>query len=39
MERDRIERFEAVALPHLDAAYTLARYLMRDDAAAQDVVQ
>lgn len=39
MERDPIERFEAVALPHLDAAYTLARYLMRDDAAAQDVVQ
>lgn len=39
MERDPIERFEAVALPHLDAAYTLARYLMRDDVAAQDVVQ
>ena len=39
VERDPIERFEAVALPHLDAAYTLARYLMRDDAAAQDVVQ
>ena len=39
MERDPIERFEAVALPHLDAAYTLARYMMRDDAAAQDVVQ
>ena len=39
MEQDRIERFEAVALPHLDAAYTLARYLLRDDAAAQDVVQ
>jgi len=39
VEQDSIERFEAVALPHLDAAYTLARYLMRDDAAAQDVVQ
>lgn len=39
MERDEIERFETVALPHLDAAYTLARYLLRDDAAAQDVVQ
>lgn len=39
MEPDRGDRFEAVALPHLDAAYTLARYLMRDDAAAQDVVQ
>lgn len=30
---------EAVVLPHLDAAYTLARYLMGDDADAQDVVQ
>ncbi len=39
MERDQIDRFEVVALPHLDAAYTLARYLMRDDAAAEDVVQ
>ena len=30
---------EAVVLPHLDAAYTLARYLTRNDADAQDVVQ
>jgi len=26
-------------LPHLDAAYTLARYLLRDEDAAQDAVQ
>lgn len=26
-------------LPHLDAAYTLARYLTRNDADAQDIVQ
>jgi DNA-directed RNA polymerase specialized sigma24 family protein len=26
-------------LPHLDAAYNLARWLTRDDADAQDVVQ
>ena len=26
-------------LPHLDAAYTLARYLLRSDDAAQDAVQ
>ena len=26
-------------LPHLDAAYTVARYLLRDEHAAQDVVQ
>ena len=31
--------FETVVLPHLDAAYTLARYLMRDEDSAQDVVQ
>src|SRR5256714_8367026 len=30
---------EAVVVPHLDAAYTLARYLTRNDADAQDVVQ
>jgi RNA polymerase sigma-70 factor, ECF subfamily len=31
--------FEAVALPHLDAAYSLARWLTRNDADAGDVVQ
>jgi RNA polymerase sigma-70 factor (ECF subfamily) len=31
--------YEAVVLPHLDAAYTLARYLLRDEQDAQDVVQ
>ena len=31
--------FEAVVLPHLDSAYTLARYLTRNDADAQDAVQ
>ncbi len=33
------ESFENVMLPHLDAAYTLARYLLRDEDAAQDAVQ
>lgn len=31
--------FARVALPHLDAAYNLARWLVRDADAAQDVVQ
>lgn len=32
-------RFRANMLPHLDAAYSLARYLARDADAAQDIVQ
>src|SRR5277367_3347457 len=32
-------RFEQQALPHLDAAYSLAFWLMRDRADAEDVVQ
>ena len=35
----RTRRFEQVALPHLDSAYTLARWLTGSDADAQDVVQ
>ena len=31
--------FKAVVLPHLDAAYNLARWLVRDRVAAEDVVQ
>ncbi len=34
-----LARFEDVVLPHLDDAYTLARYLVRDEHDAQDVVQ
>lgn len=34
-----VHRFEAIVLPHLDAAYNLARWLVRDEHAAEDVVQ
>jgi RNA polymerase sigma factor (sigma-70 family) len=36
---ERRRRFEAQALPHLDAAVNLARWLTRSDADADDVVQ
>ena len=39
MEPTELERFESVVLPHLSAAYRLARYLTRNDADAEDVVQ
>lgn len=38
-EQARAQRFEQVVLPHLDAAYNLARWLTRDGHNAQDVVQ
>jgi RNA polymerase sigma-70 factor (ECF subfamily) len=33
------QSFDDVVLPHLDAAYRLARWLMRNDDDAEDVVQ
>lgn len=35
----RTRRFEAVALPHLSAAYNLARWICRNEADAADIVQ
>ena len=35
----RARRFRETALPHLDAVYTLARYLLRDPSDADDAVQ
>jgi RNA polymerase sigma factor (sigma-70 family) len=35
----RTEDFETAVLPHLDAAFNLARWLLRDDHSAQDAVQ
>jgi RNA polymerase sigma-70 factor (ECF subfamily) len=36
---DRRRRFDAQVLPHLGAAYNLARWLVRDGHDAEDVVQ
>jgi RNA polymerase sigma factor (sigma-70 family) len=33
------DRFRVLMLPHMEAAYSLARYLARDGAAAEDIVQ
>jgi RNA polymerase sigma-70 factor, ECF subfamily len=38
-ERDRARRFHDAALPYLDDVFTLARYLMRNAADAEDAVQ
>ena len=34
-----VERFRSLMLPHLDAAYGFARFLARDPAVAEDLVQ
>jgi RNA polymerase sigma-70 factor (ECF subfamily) len=39
VDPNELGRFEAIVLPHLDAAYTLARYLMSNEDDARDVVQ
>jgi RNA polymerase sigma-70 factor, ECF subfamily len=36
---DKARRFRDAALPYLDDVYTLARYLLRDPADAEDAVQ
>lgn len=37
--RDKAQRFRAAALPYLDDVYTLARYLLRNPADAEDAAQ
>jgi RNA polymerase sigma-70 factor, ECF subfamily len=39
LEHNDLPNFEQSVLPHLDAAYNLARWLMRNDQDAQDVAQ
>ena len=36
---DKAEAFRRTMMPHMDAAYNLARYLTRDPTAAEDIVQ
>lgn len=38
-ERNNVTRFEQAVLPHMGAAYNLARWLTRNDHDAEDVVQ
>jgi RNA polymerase sigma factor (sigma-70 family) len=39
LEGEDRARFEALVLPHLDAAFNLARWMLRNPADAQDVTQ
>jgi RNA polymerase sigma-70 factor (ECF subfamily) len=38
-EQDKRARFEQTILPHMDAAYNLARWLMRNEHDAEDMLQ
>jgi len=38
-EQSKVVRFEEIALPHLKAAYNLARWMVHDDSEAEDIVQ
>jgi len=39
LKHDELTAFNHTVLPHLDAAYNLARWLTRNDQDAQDIVQ
>lgn len=38
-EHNQVQSFEQAMLPHLDAAYNLARWMMRNEQDAQDIAQ
>ena len=38
-DQSKVVRFEEIALPHLGAAYNLARWLVQNETDAQDIVQ
>jgi len=37
--KDKLQRFEQAMMPHMNAAYNLARWLTRNEDDAQDIVQ
>ncbi|MDB5036982.1 MAG: hypothetical protein JWQ35_510 [Bacteriovoracaceae bacterium] len=39
LKDQKLETFESHVLPHLKAGYNLARWMMREDSAAEDMVQ
>jgi RNA polymerase sigma-70 factor, ECF subfamily len=39
LEQEERQRFEATVLPHVDAAFNLARWLLRNPSDAQDATQ
>jgi RNA polymerase sigma-70 factor (ECF subfamily) len=39
VEQSKMRRFETIAVPHMDAAFNLARWLTRNEHDAEDVVQ
>ncbi|MFZ1081484.1 MAG: sigma-70 family RNA polymerase sigma factor [Candidatus Kryptoniota bacterium] len=39
IDRRKEREFETIILPHLDAAYNLARWIARNDRDAEDIVQ
>ena len=39
LDETQAAQFRTAIMPHLDSAYNFARYLVRDPASAEDIVQ